>query len=847
VVQTTLEDAATTNKLKFKMLGTAPTWATHFKYFIKDTANEYYNLAADRLYKAEDNLATWISFPSSERNKVTIDSYLIAKKVHDQEVAVTNLDNKFKIIDIQSEPPTEISTTKETVVESQVWFDSNFGDGNTQTIKNAGSTPIPNSKVFLIASDQGTASAGISNILLDELVAGAYIRFSNGTSSFSKYYKIASVLKNKETTTYYGLGSTSGIHVKVHVTEPFGEDVNFLYTDPASPNSTLVNNRVTMAVHEEQAIADQEQFTGRFFVKLASNVVLNTVFSSSTSYVTLNAANCFDGGYINGDVNFKIHAGGAYPKQDYTTANTAGGLNIARNPAWADDNTDTIYDIVFEKRHRTPLDNSFIAAINTVGTQIRFSNHATIYTITESRAQFVDYKSDDYTRYWTVLDKALTADVSPHVTSQDVTVEIVGLEEAAAFTSKTPAIFETEPIEGVDLNIYYEASDAYPIADYNTEKILSYYNCFSFGNGVESNRIRDDYNAVTIDKGVKASSVLDEPYAEEHITNGMIFSGIYNSLAGVNKLNQFLIAEKITKELSPIYGSIQKLHARDTDLVILCEDKILRALADKDALYNADGSVNVTASNAVIGDISPFVGEFGISTDPASFASYGFRAYFTDKSRGVVMRLSRDGLTPIIKGYVNELEDQFKTATTIVGNFDDELNTYNLTMNGETIQFSEEALGWTTRWEVAPEMGITLNNIYYTTNNGILWGHDDETNRSSWYGNAAVNSTIKLVFNDAPSSIKKFKTLSYEGESGWVASAIETDKQSGEVATWEEREGKFYNYIKGIASTWDNDAQSGNLDIKEFSVQGVGNLVGISGDTATTTFTITVFDDPADH
>ena len=848
VVKTTLEDASTANTIKFKMLGTPPDFATHFKYFIKDTSNEYYNLAADRLYQTEDKLATWISFPSSERNKVSIDSYLIAKKTHDQDFPVTDTENKFKIIDIQNEVPTEISTQKEVVAESTIYFDSNFGDGNGQTKRNAGSTPIPNSKVFLIATDSDTPSKGISSVLLEKLVKGNWIRFNVGNSSNSKYYKISSVVLSKQSDTYYELNSTSDIFAKVYVSEPFGEDINFLYVNPSQSDSDLVNTQVSMKVFEEQELANQEQFTGRFFVKLASNPVLNEVFAQDAAYVTLNAANVYNGGYINGDVNFKIHAGGSYPRLGYSVANTSGGLNIARNPSWADDDVnDTIYDIVFEKRHRTPIDNAFIAAINTVGTKIRFSNHPTIYTVVQSRAQFVDYKDNDYTRYWTLFDKRLTADVSPYLTGSDIVVEIVGVEENAAFTSTNPAIFETEPAEGTDLNIYYEASDAIPIAQYNTEQTLDYFNCYAFGNGVESNRIRDDFNAPYIDKGAKVSAVLDEPYGEEHVPNEMIWSGIFNSNSGVNNLNQFLAAEKITKQVNPIYGSIQFLLARDTDMVVYCEDKILQILADKDALYNADGSINVTASNAVLGDARPFIGEFGISTDRGSVASYGFRAYNTDSKRGVVIRLSRDGITPIVRGYENELEDEFKTATSIIGSYDDETGTYNVTMNGKTHQFSEASGGWTSTWEIEPEAGITLNNTYYTVKNGKLYKHNDEVNRNTWYGNAAVDSTITIVFNDEPSMVKKFLTLAYEGDDGWYAPAIETNKQSGEVNDWIEKEGVFYNHIKGIPLTWTNSSQNGNLDTKEFAVQGLGNLVSIAGDTATTEFTINVFDDPADH
>ena len=848
VLKTNLEDAPTANKVELKMGGVAPQFATHFKYYLKDIANEYYNLAADRLYQTEDKLATWISFPSSERNKINQETYLIAKKRHDVDIPVVDSNNRFKVVAIENEPPTEISTRKEIVVNSQIFFDSNFGDGKKKITKTVGATPVLNSKTFLIASDTSKDSKGCTSILTNELTKGAFIRFVAGASK-SKYYQLSSVLKSKDTNpdTYYGLNDSSGVHLRVNITEAFGEDINFLYTDPASDTSPMVNEQVTMEVSTPQPLANQEQFSGRFFVKLASNTVLNNVFSQGEAYTTLNAAVCYDGGYINGDVNFKIHAGGAYPKLDYSTSGASGGLDIDKNPSWANDNSDTIYDIVFERRHKLPIDNSLIAAITTVGTKLRFSNHSTVYTVAQTKSRRVGYRDYDYTRYWTLFDKPLTATVSPRVTGQDVTVEIVGFDDAIAFTSKNPAIFETEPVEAVDLDLYYEASEAFPIAEYTDTKVLDYYNCFSFGNGVESNRIRDDYNQTLIDKGPKVSTVLDKPYLEEHAPNDMIWSGLYNSNSDVNNLNQFILAEKITKQINPIYGSIQKLHARDTDLIVFCEDKVVQVLANKDALYNADGSTNITASNNVLGDSRPYVGEFGISTNPESFASYGFRAYFADKRRGVVLRLSRDGITPIIDGYEDKLEEILGNNNKVVGSFDDELGTYNLTVGGKTHLFSEKSGGFVSTWTLNPETAITLNNVYYTTKDGVLWAHTDEVNRNDWYGLGVRSSSITVVFNDAPSSIKKFKTVSYEGDDGWIADVIETDQQSGRVLTWAEKEGKFYNHIKGLETTWDNSAQTGTLDTKEFHVQGVGLLDSISGDTERTTYTIDIFDDPSDH
>ena len=172
---------------------------------------------------------------------------------------------------------------------------------------------------------------------------------------------------------------------------------------------------------------------------------------------------------------------------------------------------------------------------------------------------------------------------------------------------------------------------------------LDWYNCIAFGNGVESAFLRDDFNEVSITKGVRASSTIEETVKKEHKKNGLIYSGLYNTASNINSLNEFITAEKITKDINPTYGSIQKLHTRDTDLITLCEDKILRILANKDAIFNADGNTQLTATQNVLGQTIPFVGEYGISKNPESFASESYRAYFTDKSRGTVLRLSKDG------------------------------------------------------------------------------------------------------------------------------------------------------------------------------------------------------------
>ena len=210
----------------------------------------------------------------------------------------------------------------------------------------------------------------------------------------------------------------------------------------------------------------------------------------------------------------------------------------------------------------------------------------------------------------------------------------------------------------------------------------NFYNVFGFGNGVESNTVRDDFNGVVIKTGARASTTLDEPYKEETRKHGLIFSGLYNSNTGLNNLNQFIQAQKITKDLNPTYGSIQKLFQRQTNLVVFCEDKVVKVLSNKDAVFNADGNPQLVANERVLGQVTPFVGEYGISKNPESFASESYRAYFTDKQRRAVLRLSMDGLTPISDaGMKDWFSDNLEeNVIDCLGTYDEDKQEYNLTI-----------------------------------------------------------------------------------------------------------------------------------------------------------------------
>ena len=163
---------------------------------------------------------------------------------------------------------------------------------------------------------------------------------------------------------------------------------------------------------------------------------------------------------------------------------------------------------------------------------------------------------------------------------------------------------------------------------------------------IEESRIRGGYNNTQVDLGVRAY-LMEDSNSVRHRSNALVYSGIFNSKTNINRTNVFSVGEDITKSVDPHNGSIQLIYAMDNNLTIFQENKVSQALIDKDAIYSAEGTPINTVSNVVIGQVTPYSGEYGISRNPESFAHFGFRRYFADKDRNAILRLSRDGITEI--------------------------------------------------------------------------------------------------------------------------------------------------------------------------------------------------------
>ena len=334
---------------------------------------------------------------------------------------------------------------------------------------------------------------------------------------------------------------------------------------------------------------------------------------------------------------------------------------------------------------------------------------------------------------------------------------------------------------------------------------------------IEESRIRGGYNNTTVDFGVKAYIVEDKNKASFR-SSSLIYSGIFNSRTGINQTNVFSVGEDITKTADPANASIQRLHAEDANLVIFQENKVSRALIDKDAIYNAEGGGSVTSTNLVIGQIVPYSGEYGISKNPESFAVYGYAKYFSDTNNNCILRLSNNGIEEIssygMKDYFRDEVNRINTNSNtglILGGYDmynsqyvisTQVSNTGVKLGYNTLSFDEGAKGWVSFFTFRPSQVFSINNKFYTTNSDGIWKHYSNTNRGNFYG-TNNQSKVTVSFNAAPSNSKTFNTVAYEGANGWMVDSIVSDQTGADtqpVIDWRshfDSTSGVYSYYEG--------------------------------------------------
>ena len=316
---------------------------------------------------------------------------------------------------------------------------------------------------------------------------------------------------------------------------------------------------------------------------------------------------------------------------------------------------------------------------------------------------------------------------------------------------------------------------------------------------IEEARVKGGYNNSMVSQGVRA--YLNEKNPVQDVReSSLIYSGVYNSRTDVNETNVFSIGKTITSDLDPANGSIQKLFAEDTNLVIFQENKVSKSLINKNTIYSGTQGAAETPDILVIGQNVPYSGRFGIGKNPESFAQYGFRKYFADPIRGSIIRLSRDGLTEIsnygMKDYFRDnlsaLDNNYKTENvpwTLASNPPGEnanplyvesvnfcdifLGSKVLNLNSSNVAVDTGAI--VTNTSIVPGsdpvmVAVTTNNTITPENSGFF-SYEYKSKIVGGWDNHNRYYTVSLQSKPAfVSDNSDFVTISFDdGINGWVS------------------------------------------------------------------------------
>ena len=277
-------DSAGINQLSVQILNEGhPVNMKYFKFFIKDNGGEYYNLAMDRYYDAEDD-NIWLAFPSTDRNKVDLDDFLILKKgvgsvIKDPKTGklsnVIQEKAQYKIIDIKNEAPDFIKR-KETLIASKEHFADPklFSDNDL---------PAEGDIDFSINFDR-IKSASYANLHEDfskDSNVEYHISLSHaGTNRVSDRYKVIQLHADE-----MGSGGTDDLW-RFTLEKPFTNEINSFTNDPSGVNVTKIITSTRLNIYKTAIDKSaSHKFDGRFFVKIYNDDIFSKALKDKVNNI----------------------------------------------------------------------------------------------------------------------------------------------------------------------------------------------------------------------------------------------------------------------------------------------------------------------------------------------------------------------------------------------------------------------------------------------------------------------------------------------------------------------------------------------------------------------------------
>ena len=167
----------------------------------------------------------------------------------------------------------------------------------------------------------------------------------------------------------------------------------------------------------------------------------------------------------------------------------------------------------------------------------------------------------------------------------------------------------------------------------------------------------DNINLITNSNG--RPSLIDANASQTYFPTVIRFGQAYQSNTNINATNRFYYED--FDEYDRTFGDVLRLHVRDRYLKVYQQFKVGNVPILTQIVKDVTGNPLQANSNQLINKIQYYAGDYGIGDAATSLAWNNFADYFVDNFRGVVCRLSQDGITPI--SIINKMNAFFVAKT----------------------------------------------------------------------------------------------------------------------------------------------------------------------------------------
>jgi hypothetical protein len=382
----------------------------------------------------------------------------------------------------------------------------------------------------------------------------------------------------------------------------------------------------------------------------------------------------------------------------------------------------------------------------------------------------------------------------------------------------------------------------------------------------------DSYRLVTNSNG--RPSVIEENAQQAYYPTLVRFGQAYQANTSINGTNRFYPDN--FDEYDRGFGDIMRLHVRDRYCKVYQKFKVGNVPVLTQIVKDVAGNPLQANSDQLINKIQYYAGDFGIGDAAESLAWNNFADYFVDDYRGVVCRLSQDGISPIsllyltnaffvskLKNYRKSLNNDVAASGTtysgdpcVYGVFDAYTNKYIIALeqitrysnpttisfeqDAYTISFDEPTNTFESFYSYNPEMMGCLNTLLITFKDGGLWKHDSET-YCNFYG-TQYDASITGVFNDNSLEKKSWNAITQLANGVWecplVYSNVNTyGSQRQETVmipqNFIQYEGNWSGPIlrdsHSIGGVYNGNQMKGNYLVIKFLKQNASSFIYLNG------------------